>query len=70
MQRRPRQMRQRCLQGIKAVIERQERVPANGDDYCLVLDRQHRRLGLFRTGWKIGNRKPLPPLGYGFWLIP
>jgi putative transposase len=33
------QMRQRCLQGIKAIVERQERVPAKGDDDRFVLDR-------------------------------
>jgi Ser-tRNA(Ala) deacylase AlaX len=39
MQRRAGQMRQRCLQGIKAIVDQQERVPAKGDDDRFVLDR-------------------------------
>ena len=42
MQRRARQMRDGRLQSIKAVVERQQSMPPEGDDYGLFLDRQDR----------------------------
>lgn len=44
MQRRPCEMRDRRLQGVKAIVQREERMPAEGDDDRLVLNRQN--------GWK------------------
>ena len=55
MQRRARQMRDRRLQGVEAVVERQEGVRSEGDDDRLVFDRQDRRAGLLWTNWKIGD---------------
>ena len=69
-QRRPRKMRDGRLQGIKAIVERQQRKAAKGDDHRLVLDRQDRRL---RLGWprrNIGHRGPLLPLGDRFLVDP
>jgi hypothetical protein len=40
MQRRARQMRDGRLQGVKAIVERQQRMPAEGDDHGLLLDGQ------------------------------
>ena len=63
VQRRPRQMRDGRLQGIEAIVERQQRMAAKGDDHRLILDREDRRL---RLGWphrQIGHRGPLLPLG-------
>jgi hypothetical protein len=42
VQRGTRQVRDGGLKGIKAVIERQQRVPTEGDDHGLVFGRQHR----------------------------
>jgi hypothetical protein len=36
-------MRDRGLQGVEAVVDRQQRVPPEGDDDSLVLDRQDGR---------------------------
>jgi hypothetical protein len=53
------------LEGIKAIIERQERVFAKSHDYGFFLDRQDRRFRLFRTGRKIGNGSAFLPFGNG-----
>ena len=45
-----RQMRNCRLQRIEAIVERQQGVPAKRDDDCLILDRQHCGLRLFRAG--------------------
>ena len=51
MQRRARQMRDGRLQSVKAIIERQQRMPSKGDDHCLLLDGQDGRSGLLRS-WR------------------
>src|SRR5271163_2922496 len=56
-------MRNGGLQGIKAIVERQQRMPAEGDDHGLFLDGQDRRSGLLRTCRQIGRRRPRLPLG-------
>lgn len=38
MQGRPRQVRDRRLQRIKAIVERQQRMPAEGGNDCLLFD--------------------------------
>ena len=48
MQRRARQVRDRGLQAIEAVVQRQERMPPERDDDRLLLDRQHRGSGILR----------------------
>lgn len=70
MQRRPRKMRDCRLQCIEAVIERQQRISAKGNDNGLLLDVEHRRSRLFRAGRKVRNRGPLPPLGDGLLIVP
>ncbi len=42
VQGRARQMRDCRLQSIETVVERQKRVPSEGDDHSLFLDREHR----------------------------
>ena len=58
-------MRDRRLQGVEAIVERQQRMPAEGDDDRLLLDRQNRRLWLLRPGPLIGDRGALLPFGDG-----
>src|SRR5438067_2794691 len=65
-----RQMRNGRLQRVEAVVERQQRVPAKGNDDCLLLDRQHRRPRSLWAGWPIGNRGALLPLGDGLRVDP
>lgn len=62
MQGRSRQMRDRRLQAIETVVERQSRMPTKGDDDRLVLARQDRRLRFAWPGRQIGDRGPLLPL--------
>src|SRR5665213_1238026 len=56
-------MRDRRLQRIEAIVQRQQRMPAKGDDDRLVLDGQDRRSRLPGTRREIGRRDPLLPLG-------
>ena len=70
MQRRARQMRDGRLQSVKAIIERQQRMPSKGDDHGLLLDGQDGRSGLLRSCWEIGSRGALPPLGDGLRVDP
>src|SRR5277367_4641408 len=58
------------LKRVKAVVERQQRMPPEGDDDRLLLDREDRRLWLFRTGRQIRRRGPLLPLGDGLLVDP
>src|SRR5215218_2658156 len=61
-------MREGGLEGIEAIIERQERVAPKGNDDRLFLEREHRRLGLLGSGGPVGNRATLLPLRDGFWI--
>ena len=63
-------MRDRRLQRIEAVIERQQRVAPEGDDDRLFLDGEHRRPRLLRAGRQVGDRGPLLPLGDGLLVDP
>ena len=49
-------MRDRRLQGIKTIIERQERVPTEGDNRRLLFNRQHGGRWTLGTSWQIGDR--------------
>src|SRR5579871_536066 len=62
MQRRPCQVRDRRLQSVQAIIQRQQRVTAKGDDDSLLLDRQNGRPRLLRTGLVVIEGSALPPL--------
>ena len=70
MQRRARQMRDGRLQGVQAVVQRQQRVPPEGDDDRLLFDRQDRRPGILRSGSQIFNQGPSLPLGDGLGVDP
>ena len=48
------QVRDRRLKRVEAVVERQQRVPAEGDDDCLLLGREHGRAGLLRPHARVG----------------
>src|SRR6185437_11554379 len=56
-------MRDRWLQRIQAVVQRQQHMPAKGNDDRLVLDGQDRRSWLLGTRRQIGRRGPVLPLG-------
>jgi hypothetical protein len=62
-------VRDRHLQGIETVIERQQRVPAKSDDDGLVLDRQGGGFWRFGAGRRIGDGAALLPLATVFGLI-
>ena len=55
-------MRNRRLQGIETIIERQQSMPAEGNHDSFFLHRQNRGAGMLRPGRKIGHRAALPPL--------
>ena len=57
-------MGNRGLQGIQTVVERQQRVLANGNDDRFLLDGQHGGAGMLRPLPWIGHRAALPPIGY------
>jgi hypothetical protein len=59
---RARQMRDRGLQGIKAVVERQQSMPSECNDDGLFLDGQDCRSGLLGSCWQVGNGGPRFPL--------
>ena len=61
MQGRARQMRNGWLQGIKAVIQRQQRMAPKGNDRRLLGLRQHGGARIRRPGLHVLDRRPLPP---------
>lgn len=62
LQRRPRQMRDRRLQRIEAVIQRQQRVAPECNDRCLFGFGECRRMRDLRPGLHILDCRPLAPL--------
>ena len=58
-------MRDGGLQGIQAVIQRQQGMPTEGDDDGLVLDGEHGGSRLLRPGRQVVDGAALPPLGDG-----
>ena len=63
IQRGSRQVRDRCLQRIVAIVQREQCVPPEGNDDRLFLDRQDGRLRIIRKGGKIADSRTLLPLG-------
>jgi hypothetical protein len=53
------------LQGIEAIVERQQRVPAEGNDDRFVFDRKLGGLCRLRAGRKIANEAAFLPFGDG-----
>jgi len=62
VQRRARQVRDRGLQRIEAVVEREQAMAAEGDDHRLLLEGQHRGMRLGRTHRPVGHRLAPAPL--------
>jgi hypothetical protein len=60
-----RQVRDRRLECIEAIVQRQQRVPAKGNDDGFVFGRQDRGLRIRGAGGKIADRTALLPLGHG-----
>lgn len=67
MEGRARQMRDRRLKRINAVVERQERMTPKGHDDRLILQRRRRGMRIFRARRKVGRFLHLATV---FWLIP
>jgi hypothetical protein len=63
MQRRPRQVGNAGLQGIEAVIKRQQSVLPERHDDRFFRDAQHRGMGILGARPDIGCAAPPPPLG-------
>src|SRR5215212_3369340 len=59
-----RQVRDRGLEGIEAVIQRQQRVPPKGDNDGLLLEREHGRARLLGASALVLDRGALLPLGH------
>ncbi len=62
MQRRAGQVRHRRLQGIEAVVERQQRMAAECRNFRLLGFRQHSGPRFYRPGLHVLDRRPLSPL--------
>ena len=63
-------MRDCRLQGVQAVVQRQQSMPAKRDNDRLFLDRQDRRPWLFRYCLLILDRRPAFPFGDGLLVDP
>src|SRR5579862_3702708 len=63
MQRGSSQMWDRRLLGIKAVIQRQQGVLAEGDDNRFLFNAQHRGTRVLRARAVLRGIRPAPPLG-------
>src|SRR3712207_475807 len=57
-------MRDGGLECIEAVVQRQQRVPPNGNNDGLLLAREHRRARLLRAGALVLDRGALLPFGH------
>lgn len=62
MQRRSCQVRERGLESIEAISQRQQRVPSEGDDCRLLFLSQNGRSRFLRPGLEVLDRRPLAPL--------
>ena len=67
---RPRQMRDRRLQGIKAIVQWQKRMAPERDDHRRLSPRQDRGPRFRRPGLHILDRRPLPPLRHRLGVDP
>jgi hypothetical protein len=65
VQSRPYQVRDRGLESIETIIQRQQRVPSEGDDRRLLFLGQDRRPRFLRPCLHVFDRGPLPPLRDG-----
>ena len=65
VQRRSRQMRDRGLQSVKAVVQRQQRMAPKRHDHRLLILGQNRRTGLCRPCLHVFDRRALAPLRDG-----
>ena len=71
VQRRARQMRDGRLKRVQAVVQRQQRMPAEGDDHRFFLDAERTVEGsVFRAGRKVGDRPRFFHFATVFGLIP
>jgi len=70
VQRRPGRMRDGGLQGIRAVVQRQQGMPTKGDDDGLVLDAEHGGPRLFGARRQVVDELRCVYLAMVFWLTP
>ncbi len=59
----------RCLQGVETIIERQECVPAEGEDDHLLLDGKRRGICILRAGRQIFDGCTPLPLRHSFLVV-
>ena len=64
------QMRDRGLQRVEAVVQRQQRVSPKGDDHSLFFNRKGCRSWVLWNRGQIGGRGPLLPFGDGLLVDP
>ncbi len=64
VQRRAGQVRDRRLQAVEAIVQRQQGVPPERDHHRLLHLAQNGRAGLLRSGLQILDCRPLAPLGH------
>jgi len=62
MQRRAGQVRDGGLERVQAVVEQQQRVPAEGNDDRLLFGREHRRARRLRSHHRVMHEGTLAPL--------
>src|SRR4051812_40126799 len=63
-------MRDGRLEGVEAIIERQQRVPPKGNHDGLLLEREHRGVRLLGAGAFVLDRGARLPLGHGLRVDP
>ena len=68
VQRRPCQVRDRRLQGIEAIVERQQRVPTESNNCRLLFFGQDRRARVLRPGLHVLDCRALAPLRHHLWI--
>jgi len=68
MQGGPSQVRDGWLQGVETVVQRQERVLAEGYDQRFFLTGEHRRSRPLRPHWGIARKRTLFPFTGGLWV--
>lgn len=70
VQRRTRELRQGRLEGLEAVVERQQGMPPECDNDGILLGREGGGVWLTRAGWQVGHRSPLAPFGVRLGVHP
>ncbi len=70
MQGRSRRVRDRRLQAVEKFVERQQSMPTEGNDDRFLIQRQHRRMQVFRPVGRSAREGRFFHLATVFWLTP